>query len=678
MKFTRVRLQNIFAYEGLIEFDFSVTRPGRNVVLIWGRNGMGKTSFLNAVKLLFTGTSKKEFRNVGFPPTSLNEKQYLLGDGARWSGVINRTARRRALALNDTVETFVEINWVDEEGREFTASRWWQAEEDSLTSGVYVEFGGDRRAGDAAVDFLEETLPSDLVKFFFFDGEDIKSIAESSGTFQKDINRLLQISFLEELSEEVRKIADERRLRGMQTELRRQVDGALAAQRNVATSIIELEDLLSNIDDTLTSDGVELRRLEYRRANLSSGASELQREALETQVRKLTAQLQECVAEITSRLPFDIPIVANLRILKRVQDEVDARIASGSSAEAHFVRLVDSQLPDWISEAAPDLPAGDVAGIARYLSGKLSSALVMTGQSGGIFASADIFRIERMHRVVEHWAAIGNERQEKHARLLAVAAHTKTELSEVTEALLKLEVGAQGNVDEYRAVSNRIEELKVVEARLNQQKGVSTAKLADLKKQQVEIAHKIKQLEASQNQATSEMEESRFATTVSRTLNEIALALKDATRKELEEMLNERFRRIISHPLIKRISIDDAYVLTFHEENGRPIGRTSLSSGMKQLAATALLWAMKDSANREIPVIIDTPLGRIDRENQDHLLRAYYPSLANQVIILPTNAEIDSRKRAILEPRIAEHYLIENTTGDAAHVVRGKALVELA
>lgn len=146
MKFTRVRLQNIFAYEGLIEFDFSVTRPGRNVVLIWGRNGMGKTSFLNAVKLLFTGTSKKEFRNVGFPPTSLNEKQYLLGDGARWSGVINRTARRRALALNDTVETFVEINWVDEEGREFTASRWWQAEEDSLTSGVYVEFGGDRRA----------------------------------------------------------------------------------------------------------------------------------------------------------------------------------------------------------------------------------------------------------------------------------------------------------------------------------------------------------------------------------------------------------------------------------------------------------------------------------------------------------------------------------------------------
>ncbi|URK89507.1 hypothetical protein LP421_33155 (plasmid) [Rhizobium sp. RCAM05350] len=263
-------------------------------------------------------------------------------------------------------------------------------------------------------------------------------------------------------------------------------------------------------------------------------------------------------------------------------------------------------------------------------------------------------------------------------RCSSLQSQTKVELAEVTEALLKLEVGAQGNLEEFQEVTNRIEELRLTEARLNQQKGVSTTKLADLKRQQLTIVEEIARLQSSQSQATTEMEESKFATSISRTLNEIALALKDATRAELELMLNDRFRRIISHPLIKRISIDDAYVLTFHEESGRAIGRTSLSSGMKQLAATAMLWAMKDSANRDIPVIIDTPLGRIDHENQDHLLMAYYPVLAKQVIILPTNVEIDARKRAMLEPRIAEHYLIENTTGDAAMVTKGKALVELA
>ncbi|MCW1410791.1 MULTISPECIES: AAA family ATPase [Rhizobium] len=678
MKFTRVRLKNIFAYHGLINFDFSITSQSRNVVLIWGRNGMGKTSFLNAVKLLFTGIAQKQFRTVGFPPSLLNEKQYLLGDGARWSGLVNRSARRKAAVLNETVETFVEISWTDEDEREFTAQRWWQTEGNNTASGVYIDFDGNRKAGEAAEDFLEETLPSDLVKFFFFDGEDIKSIAESSGTLQKDINRLLQLTFVEELAEEVRKVADERRLRGMQTELRRQVDAALASQRSIETSIFELEEQLVAIDDTLTTDGIDLRKLEIRRANLSSGASELQRDALEKQLKKLNKQLEDCVAEISTQLPLDIPVVANLRILKRVRDEVEARIAAGGSAEANFVRQIDTRLPGWVAEAAPDMPHEDVAGIARYLSGKLNGALNLPGSALGTFAAADVFRIEKMRRMVEHWSAAGGERQDRHVRLLEQASQTKAELAEVTEALLKLEVGAQGNLEEFRDVTNMIEELRVKEARLNQQKGVSTTKLTDFKQQRIDIAETIIRLQASQNQATTEMAESKFATSVSKALNEIALRLKDATRTELEDLLNDRFRRIISHPLIKRIGIDDAYVLTFYEENGRPIGRTSLSSGMKQLAATALLWAMKDSANRDIPVIIDTPLGRIDRENQDHLLKSYYPALARQVIILPTNAEIDARKRGLLEPRIAEHYLIENNTGDAAEVKQGQALVELA
>ncbi|MCJ8508643.1 AAA family ATPase [Rhizobium lemnae] len=677
MKFTRVRLQNIFAYDGTINFDFSVTSQSRNVVLIWGRNGMGKTSFLNAVKLLFTGIAQKQFRMVGFPPSVLNEKQYLLGDGARWSGLINRSARRKAAVLKETVESFVEISWTDQDEREFTAQRWWQTEGDSTTSGVYVDFDGNRMAGDPAEDFLDETLPRDLVKFFFFDGEDIKSIAESSGSFQKDINLLLQLTFVEELAEEVRKVADERRLRGMHADLRRKVDDALATQRSIETSIFELEEQLVAIDDTLTSDGLDLRRLEIRRANLSSGASELQREALETQLKKLNKQLEDCVAEISTKLPLDIPVVANLRLLKRVRDEVEARIAAGGSAEANFVRQIDTQLPGWVAEAAPDISHEDVAGIARYLSGKLNGALNLSSSAPGSFAAADVFRIEKMRRIVEHWSSAGGERQEAYVRLLQQATQTKTELAEVTEALLKLEVGAQGNLEEYRDVINKIEELRVKEARLNQQKGVSTTKLADFKVQRVQIAETIIHLQASQNQASTEMEESKFASAVSRALNEIALRLKDATRTELEELLNDRFRRIISHPLIRRIGIDDTYVLTFYEENGRAIGRTSLSSGMKQLAATALLWAMKDTANRDIPVIIDTPLGRIDRENQDHLLKAYYPALAKQVIILPTNAEIDGRKRALLEPRVAEHYLIENNTGDAAEVKRGQALVEL-
>jgi DNA sulfur modification protein DndD len=99
-----------------------------------------------------------------------------------------------------------------------------------------------------------------------------------------------------------------------------------------------------------------------------------------------------------------------------------------------------------------------------------------------------------------------------------------------------------------------------------------------------------------------------------------------------------------------------------------------LSAGLKQLAATALLWAMKEVPGHEMPVVIDTPLGRIDRENQENMLLNYYPHLSHQVIILPTNAEIDHRKRNLIINHVAQEYVISNETGDAAHIRPGSLL----
>lgn len=673
MKFTTIRLENVFAYDGAVDFDFSVTAPGKNIVLIWGRNGMGKTSFLNAVKLLFTGMDQTESRKVGFPPVQLAPKQYLLGDGSRWSGVINRSARRRAANAGKILDAKISITWIDEKNQSFTATRWWTIEGDDYNEGLYVDGPYDRLAAGPATEFLAETLPSDFVKFFFFDGEEIKSIAESSGK-QSDFDRLLQISFVEELAGELEKLAGERRRRGMQAELRRKVDDATAALRRADTSAIEAEEKLAEIDAQLTSDSIELKRLEIRRANLSSGASELQRNALESQKQKLLKRLEILTEQIVSELPIAIPLVANMKLLKQASDQVDSRLAAGGSAEAHFVKSVNSEIPIWLQEVSPDLSENAVMRIATYIVEKLEKVLSATKPSG-LFENTDLLRMERLRRVLDYWNVAGIERRESQARLVVEASQIKSELHEVEDALMHLEVGAQGNVEEYRNVVNRIEELKEAEAKQYQLKGSLKDKLEVASKSKVELLKQLKALEASQDQASTDAKDSQLVMRVAKTLNEIAQSLKEATREELEVMLNDRFRRIITHPLIERISIDDTYSLTFYEKSGRSIGRTSLSSGMKQLAATALLWAMKDCAGRDIPVIIDTPLGRIDKENQEHLLLSYYPALSHQVIILPTNAEIDGRKAALLERHVARHYTIQNSTGDAAEISLG-SLVE--
>ena len=43
MKFLRIEIEHVFAYDKLAFVDLSGTTDDRNIILIWGRNGMGKT-----------------------------------------------------------------------------------------------------------------------------------------------------------------------------------------------------------------------------------------------------------------------------------------------------------------------------------------------------------------------------------------------------------------------------------------------------------------------------------------------------------------------------------------------------------------------------------------------------------------------------------------------------------
>jgi DNA sulfur modification protein DndD len=106
----------------------------------------------------------------------------------------------------------------------------------------------------------------------------------------------------------------------------------------------------------------------------------------------------------------------------------------------------------------------------------------------------------------------------------------------------------------------------------------------------------------------------------------------------------------------------------------------NISAGMKQLTAQALLGALSEASGKAVPIIVDTPLARIDRAHQENLLTNYYPSAARQVIVLPTDSELDAEKYALLKPYIAAEFRLENADGVHTKVRKDQAMyaVELA
>lgn len=51
MKINKIILYNFNSFEGMNEFDFSSTGDQKNIILIGGKNGAGKTSLFNAIKI---------------------------------------------------------------------------------------------------------------------------------------------------------------------------------------------------------------------------------------------------------------------------------------------------------------------------------------------------------------------------------------------------------------------------------------------------------------------------------------------------------------------------------------------------------------------------------------------------------------------------------------------------
>ena len=79
------------------------------------------------------------------------------------------------------------------------------------------------------------------------------------------------------------------------------------------------------------------------------------------------------------------------------------------------------------------------------------------------------------------------------------------------------------------------------------------------------------------------------------------------------------------------------------DENGSVINRKLLSAGEKQIYAIAILEALAKTSGRDLPVIIDTPLGRLDSQHRDKLINHYFPEASHQVVLLSTDTEVDER-----------------------------------
>ena len=632
-------LENFGVYGGSQEIDLS-PRKNKPVILFGGMNGGGKTTLLDALQLAFYGRKAKVSKRG-----KLSYQDYL--QSAIHSGADPGEGACIGLRFRRIFEGLE---------HHFHLARSWRVGARGVEETVTVMRDGelDPTLAEHWAEYIEGFLPSSIAHLFFFDGEQIKELAEGENSgemLRTAVHSLLGLDLVDRLENDLRVLERKKRGESGDPEALRQ---ALLAEEDVDRLDTELgrlvEEAAAKRNETERLAGkVSAKEDEYRK---SGGTLFDQRKQLEARRN----ELQQSVRAEEESLRHLVAGPAPLLMLAGLLSEVEKQ--AWDDAEIHREKVLQ--------------------GVLIERDKQMMSAL---GRAPKLFTDA-----------LRKWLAKDQEKRKKTAdkelaldaddSLLADIRHLRA------NALPKSEAEIERHLRKLENLRIEFERLEGEIARIPTQDSIATLQieLDSIRQRLQQASLELGSLEARREQTIRQLAESRKRSdSAGRRVAELGLDDEDRERllrhsqkardtlvkfreevtrrhvSRIESLIFESFTQLLrKRALVSSLSIDPiTFELTLIGGDGMPLPFDKLSAGERQLLATSLLWGLARASGRPIPTVIDTPLGRLDSTHRQHLVERYFPVAAHQVILLSTDEEIHEQNLPRLKPAIARSYRLE-------------------
>lgn len=645
-------LENIGTFRGKNEIPLAPMTSKKPVVLIGGLNGAGKTTILEAIHLVLYGSLSQ-----GLGRRTGSYDSYL------------RSLIHRGVPASEGAA--VELTFhVYQQGVEhsYRIRRRWHGSGASLREFVLVWFDG--KYDDALTsnwnEHIETFLPRGIAGLFFFDGEQIEALADleqSQHVLRTALAALLGLDLIDRLSTDLAvlrrrhrgaKVPDE--LRVAVEEWRRTVTLARQAEEmaaaSVATSKVESERAAKRVNE-LTE--------QYRAAG---GDLLEQREAAQARLTLVRQQISDVDNELRGEAAEAAPFLQVLELLGALTGQVALeRDAHREAIVLDVVASRDRQLLDQLRKAK--VRGAALATLEAFMTSDVAARQTASSQVQMVSGLRDGRAVEslrssilpsthkRLRTLVERRHALVVDLEQAERTMVAIPdpealASLKQELDEASDAALRSHALLVQHEDRFEVSrQERVRADSAYEAALD--KSAQATLDADDDRRMIEHAERVrKTLETLKTKAAE-----RHVGQISRLVLE---ALSRLLRKD---------------HLITDVNIDPAsHTVELVGSNGQTLAAAELSAGERQLLAVALLWGLAQAAGQPLPMVIDTPLGRLDGTHRGRLIERYFPVASHQVVLLSTDTEVDEAAFKSLKPFVGRMYRLEFDSAMNATTVR--------
>lgn len=681
MKIDAITLHNYKCFKDTVRIDGLAARltPQKRVVLFGGLNGAGKTTILEAILLCLYGVRNKTL----IPSKGAKRESYE----SYIKSIVNNHARAKVYT-----EMYVELELSEVEVRGIPQSlrlrRSWKIKrgqdaigEEFTITGKHGQpsFISDFTSTEDYDSFIEELIPYDVSQFFFFDGEKIQDfVKDEDAEFAKSLEQVLGISDYRTLAEDLNTLrrqltAEYNKNADVHVEIKNVETRLAECQRNREFALEKISDFreeIHNLRYQIEEIDVETRRITRIVAETLDDYRN-QRDNLIEEKGALEQQIFEVVKD-------DLPLVIMGQLSKKLinqlalEQEVERQLSIQKGLEPKITQIANKLLYEG-QEAVPPLLQKQKEFYAHKLKQVLQETLANKS-----FNLEDTLIIHGLSK--DHIQQI-NQKVEGSFETTQRLSGLLKRLQEIEPILEKVR-----KTERQAAVDPEAERLYKDKGRLEEQIDTKEKEILNL---QVEIDRYEDDIQALNTQRTRLEEKAELTARKQREIEycrKLCDVIEDFShefRKQQAERLEDytltMWRKLArKQDLVKRIKVNPhkQFSIDLFDTDNRLIDKTKLSAGEKELLAISLVSALSQIADRALPIIIDTPLGRLDTEHRANIAQHYFPNTSYQVILLSTDTEIVGDELRAIRPYVSKTFTIVNDETEQTSIIKPNSYFE--
>ena len=701
MKINKLVLKNFRSYEEETIFDFSTTKE-KNIILVGGKNGAGKSTIFEAIKLCIYGPMAYKYQ--GF------NSSYI----SRIKSNINNNSLK-----NDTVDAFVSIDIELSESTEkntYTLVRQWTFKDKKLDEKflVYKNFAIiplDKEELNYFENYITSIISPKIFEFFFFDGEHLSEffIGKNSNTHLKQsLLSLCNFDTFDVLKNTIISTARSSKNANDEIELAKEnylsLENQLSELNSKEEALNEEFKEVSNKLEDLQQEKITLEK-DFRKKGgvLAEERDSLNSKTIELETKRSLIN-QNIKDFCNDMLPFLMVKNQIKNLDKQLKTESDNLLYSQLKSKLNtqyikslLLNKIESSSLDEIAITVSEALIDDIKPnsyeedfkMIHNLSNDESNSLYSLINNILDFDTSYILNSFKEYRDIAH--ELSNIRTKLNSSLEDEALNIYiTDIGNLSNKI--------GHLSESKdLLNNSLDEIRLKINEVTSERDKSKSKYIDLLQ-----SNKVVDMSAN----------------LILMLDDIIKTLTDNKTKEIQDNFMYIFKKIIQKDnFIDFIDIDNNFNASLYinkmyyslelenlienigyDEIERKFGRlffddlfklynvenrsellnaiktdtqsaflnlrtkvdiNGFSSGEKQIYILCLYWALLKASDIEIPFIIDTPYARIDETHRNNITNEYLSTISDQVIILSTNTEIDEKAYREIKPKLNGEYLIK-------------------